>query len=789
MKILVKKKSLYRLFSFMHFVLFVILTIGISATTSATSTQYFEYQKFEDFQKGEFEGTTLNSEGEVHAGWDTLRMELVEESGVWSYAKGQGDDIYLGTGNRGAIYLLRGDRIFLLTRTESVVITAMAVDSKGNVYAGGMPGAEIYRFTPEDIKKLLKEPSTAVLEKWKKREYKSEKKEFEEEKVKEKGKDEKLNEEKLDQGSLKVKEPQDKEKGEKKEQEKEGKGKGEEKSETKKRIGPEPWAKIKDAEQIWSLLFDPKRGVLLAGTGPSGKVYSIDASGRINVFADTGEDHVLSLADLGGGKIAAGTGNRGRLFILDGAGRGKVLWDFQATEVKSIVKLKGKDGEEDAIICAVNRFKSISPVSVSKPSISSMTKFEIKSFTSSTSLEGEGEIDAIIGKSSKRVLLYNKSAPFTFLEVNEDKRKVYAGDAEKGRIYEVDIEGNHSILFDFDERQVLTFCMSCSNPFVGTSDPSAIYRILKGSPAQSYFVSEVLDAGFPAVWGKMILRSQGKISWQTRTGNTEKPDKWWTEWSKPSSASSGYITSDSGRFIQFRLKVPPGSSVWNARVYYLPANQQAVVKEVTIGGGESKGDLLGKKFTEKTRDEIKHDPVIEIKWNVDNPDGDEIAYTLFFAKEGEEQWIPILKEGEKLSQTNYKWDTTSIPAGYYLIKVVASDIPSNDPKFAVSHFKISKPILVDNDPPQVNISVALSGATLKVSGRTMDNFSNIRKIQYSIDGKSWKDIFPVDLVFDDPIEDISFEVSDLQKGAHTLTLRAWDEAWNLVSTGENFSIK
>jgi hypothetical protein len=288
------------------------------------------------------------------------------------------------------------------------------------------------------------------------------------------------------------------------------------------------------------------------------------------------------------------------------------------------------------------------------------------------------------------------------------------------------------------------------------------------------------------------LRSKGKVSWQTRTGNTAEPDRWWTDWSKPTLSSAGDMKSKEGRFMQLRLKVPPGAVVWNAKIFYLTANQQAVVKEVTAGDentAKSKKSPLGSISSTK-KEESKHDPVIELKWKVDNPDKDDLRYRLFFAKEGEEIWIPILKEDEELTESKYKWDTTSIPAGYYLIKVEATDEPANDPKLVISHARLSKPVLVDNDPPQLTLKVKVNKTGgIKVSGKVIDNFSMVDEIQFSIDGKPWKNIFPSDLVFDEQVEAFSFNVDDMASGAHTITLRAWDEAGNLTSTGDNFVIK
>jgi len=830
--------------------LFVALIVAAgSFRASATTTQGWEVSGFEDMAKGEFEGTILTSSGEIRTGWDTVRRELVEDASLWSYVEAKGGDIYFGTGNRGVLYLLRGTKLYELTETESVVLTALALDKKGNLYAAGMPGAEIYRFTPKELKDLTAKASEKKgKDLWKKREYKSDKKgkdkdeekdedkekedkkkskdlkakkgkEKEEEKDKEKDKEEDKEEDKdkdkekekdkdkdkagseedeakkeakagekekdedagKDKAKDKVKKPDEKEK------EAKAKKKGKKEEDGKKRKGPEPWVTLDDADQIWSLLYDPKRNLLFAGTGPEGKIFSVDMTGRANLYVDTEEDHVLALARMGDEAMAAGTGNDAKLLLIEGAGRGSVLWDFDGTEVKSVVRVEGKKGK-GALVCAVNKFKSIPPLPASKPSLSSLTGPKGKQPIKSPKLDGEGMVAAVFDDGGMRQLFEDKKAHFTAMQPSGTSA-VRFGDGEKGRIYEVDLEGNYSILFDLDERQVLTFCFDCKDPFIGTSDPAAIHRVVKQPPATPHYVSEVFDAGFPARWGRLVLRSHGKVAWQVRSGNTDEPDRWWTDWSKPQANGTGDISVKPGRFFQFRIKVTGSGQVWNARIFYLPANQQAVIKEVSVEEDAAPSTTAKKGAIKAPKKDDKHDPVIKLKWEVDNPDDDELSYRLYFAKEGEEIWIPILKEDEELTEKKYKWDTTSIPAGYYLVKVEASDEPSNDQNLVITHVRVSKPVLVDNDPPQITLNVSVAKTGVVVSGKVTDNFSPLSKFEYSVDGKPWKDIFPTDLIFDEQIEPFSFQVKDLAAGAHTITLRAWDEAKNLSSTGDNFVIK
>jgi len=70
-----------------------------------------------------------------------------------------------------------------------------------------------------------------------------------------------------------------------------------------------------------------------------------------------------------------------------------------------------------------------------------------------------------------------------------------------------------------------------------------------------------------------------------------------------------------------------------------------------------------------------------------------------------------------------------------------------------------------------------------VSGVAIDADSRIARIEYSVDGGGWKQIFPDDSIFDSPEERFHFDVPDLPAGEHAITVRASDSQRN-VSVGK-----
>ena len=102
--------------------------------------------------------------------------------------------------------------------------------------------------------------------------------------------------------------------------------------------------------------------------------------------------------------------------------------------------------------------------------------------------------------------------------------------------------------------------------------------------------------------------------------------------------------------------------------YYLQQNQQAQLRHVRAKPAkapDAKGALPPHKST------------ISLTWDVENPDEDRLRYRLFFRNEAHSAWLPILREHELLEQTDYEWETRTLPDGYYRVRVEVSDEASN----------------------------------------------------------------------------------------------------------------
>jgi hypothetical protein len=167
--------------------------------------------------------------------------------------------------------------------------------------------------------------------------------------------------------------------------------------------------------------------------------------------------------------------------------------------------------------------------------------------------------------------------------------------------------------------------------------------------------------------------------------------------------------------------------------------------------------------------------VLKLRWKVENPDGDELAYRLAFRQENDAVWRP-LGGPDPLTKTEYDWNTEGLPDGTYVVKVTASDERSVPRELALDTTFTSAPILVDNRKPEV---LGLSVKYPYVSGRARDDQSPLVAMEYAVDGGEWQILAPADGINDDLVESFTLKLPQLTPGPHAVTVRVWDSADNV----------
>jgi hypothetical protein len=673
------------------------LLVGVACfapPANAVSTRHFLLDDAGSLSAGELEATAVTSDGSVIPSVETRRLEIENVPVARCLLRAPDGSVYIGTGNKGKIFRLRGDKLSPFAETGQLLVTALARTRAGTLYAGTLPKGKIFTVGNE--------------------------------------------------------------------------------GEVKEFAAPE------DAEHIWSLVYDEKRRTLFAATGPEGKVFAIDGRGKAEVYHDADAAHVMTLALDGDGSLYAGTSDEALLLRLRGPGRAEVVYDLPGNEVTAIAVRQGR------VAAVANDFPK-KPSSRSEPkkkdsstdTSKSPPKKPATTRTVTTPRIGKGAVWYVRDDGRAERLFHSEKSYLTRVQWAGDD-VIYAAAGKEGRVYRIQTDGTHATWIDVDERQVLDMDLASKEALLVTGDGGAVYRVLPGKPRKALWTSDALDARFRSRWGKITWRGSGRLSFQTRSGNTEKPDDSWSAWSTPLERP-GPVRSPAARFLQVRARLSAGGDpiLYAVTAYYLPQNQNTVLKEIGVEPRSGKPSTAKRSSRSKPSARGDEPPapttVYQVDWKTDNPDGDELRFRLRYRSEGQKIWRHILKESETLTKTRYEWDTEGIPDGYYRIRVDASDELANPARYALQTSEISEPFLIDNHPPRLE---GLRAAGKRVQGIARDEAGPIARLEYAVDGGDWLPFFPVDDLLDSAEERFDLKLEDLKPGPHIIAVRVTDAAGN-----------
>jgi hypothetical protein len=328
-----------------------------------------------------------------------------------------------------------------------------------------------------------------------------------------------------------------------------------------------------------------------------------------------------------------------------------------------------------------------------------------------------------------------------------------------------------------------------------------LFRFGKDPVAEGSYESAVRDAKLTATWGRIWWRGAGNVEFQTRSGNGERPDTTWSEWSTAYRNAGGtQVTSPRARFIQWRTtlrSVGAGGPAWmeDATLAYLPRNVAPEVLSVTslpFGVGLQQGA------------QIQVDPNIEssgldpslfgavaqvpprrifqrgarsFQWQAEDRNGDTLEYAIYYRALNETAFR-LLKD--KLRDNFYTIDGATLADGRYIIKITASDAPDNPVGEALSGERASEPVDIDNTPPVVRAAGGQPGGVAAGAVFDVDDATGkIRRADFSVDGGAWVPLFPDDGIADSGHERYSVTIPALARGEHTVSLRAFDSSGNV----------
>ncbi len=562
---------------------------------------------------------------------------------------------------------------------------------------------------------------------------------------------------------------------------------------------------LKDTETIWSLA--AAGNTVYAGTGPSGKLFAVTNGAAKEVF-DTDDKRVTALAVTSDGAVWMGTSERALVFRYDPKdGKTRAMADFAGNEISALAPFR------DGVVAAANDLADApAPVGKTPAQVESAEKPNApKGQTAKTpdvgskpgadkdpppvtdlgrkgAKKGKGALFRV-GNDARLDQLHALTATYFTSVAAAADGTVFAGAADKGRIYMVDPDTAVATAFDVDERSVSQLWFDKTVLSFTTDDAAAFYRTT-GRAQQAKYVSDVLDAKAPARFGKLAWNATGKVKLETRSGNTAKPGVGWSEWQSPAQVTKtggggegGKIASSAGRYLQFRIALEDDSArVRRVAAYYVPQNQPTIVQDVTV-------ELASKESMPTLKDSAAkpRNPVMKVKWKVENPDTDDSTYALEARRDGEANWRPIATGKTPLTATTWDWNTETYPDGWYRVRVTASDAAANSPDRALTTSQSTTMFAIDNTRPAID---GLKVTYPRATARATDSINAIAEMAFSVDDGPWQIGTTNDGLYDDAIEDLKIDLAaGLTRGTHTLAVRVADAAGNVGSVSTTFVIK
>jgi hypothetical protein len=536
------------------------------------------------------------------------------------------------------------------------------------------------------------------------------------------------------------------------------------------------FAKLPGASNVYSSAYDADAQVLYVGTGPEGKVFRVTANGDPQVYFDADEQHIMSLAMGRGGRLYAGASDKAKLYEISAAGRGNVLYDFGRTEVRAIAVAAQGD-----IYAIANEIKIEGRATNRRPP----DKESAAPVAIGTPAKGAGTLYRFSASGLPEQLLDDKDEHYVSLALGSDGRP-YVGTGVEGRVYTVDAAHTEILIADTPERQVTALALTGApgkgvGGFVLSSDPAVIHPVKGVGGADALWTSKALDLQLRARFGTISWLGNGALEISTRTGNSAEPDKTWSDWSAPL-VEAGLVTSPAARYIQVRARFnkDPNAELSDITIPFVLDNMGHVVTSVQIE--QSAGDgvaELGKVKSSGGPVTKQADQKVGLKWNVDNPDKDELQYKLQYRVVGSTDWYDVLKPGERVTKESYSWDTAALPEGRYRVRITAADDLSNPPAQVTRHSLESSIVIIDNTAPAL---LELRAEGRKIKAIAVDGVGPVARFEVAIAGRDdWFPFHSVDGVFDEQREELEADVTSfVPAGPALLSIRVYDQEGNVA---------
>ena len=568
--------------------------------------------------------------------------------------------------------------------------------------------------------------------------------------------------------------------------------------------------------QIQSLVIDPQ-GNVYAGAAPDGVIYKILPDGRGNVFCRTGETYVWDMELGADGSLYAATGTRGIVLKIDRDGKivDKVL-DTSDPHVMTLVPdgrggfYAGTDG--NGLVYAIENDRSRLLFAAAEREIHTLAVGpDGRVYAGATGARNPGEQSTErspsgavyrLEPSGAATKLWTAPYPLVLSIVPYDSSRMLVGVGPRGVLYLLSTDGRTQRVADTGESQPACFLKRSSGEIlIGMGNSGKIKRLTTKPGTRGVFVTPARNAGYVAQWGRVEIRGVippgTRVHVESRTGNKSDPATEWSAWQPLFGEEQDRIQSPAAQYAQLRLTLTrvenaPSPQVSSIGITSLQVNLRPEISMVSVQPvrstqtgsqsssqqGESSSDQSSTPRTTTPRGAPTKRSLVSVRWNVTDPNGDDLVYSLYFRRVSETTWHLL---DELLTRNSYVWDTEGAPEGMTVVKVVASDQPSNPWQTALSAERESAAFPVDYSGPVVSELTASPrpDGSVVLRGVGSDTVGPINDGAYSVNSGEWRPFFPVDGIFDGKREAFEVLTEALDPGTYTIAVRLRDSAENV----------
>ncbi|HXP38790.1 MAG TPA: hypothetical protein VN833_00895 [Candidatus Acidoferrales bacterium] len=756
-------------FVFIGFILTNLSGSGLFLEAFAEGTRSWEQSKFDELTKGTATGVAIRSTGGLELAPTFRSLYATPSTYIWAIAADDAGNVYVAAGAPARVYRITSEgKATIIFEPKELQVQALQIGAGGVIYAATAPDGKVYKIEHKPGNKASAKADPV-------------------------------------QGT-----PDEKDK------EKDGVKPTADPSWTSA-VYFEPGTKY-----IWDLALD-RGGNLYVATGDHGEIFRVTPKGEHSVFFKSDETHIRVLAFDAQENLIAGSDGSGLIYRISPAGEGFVLYSAPKKEITALAldragniyaaavgeKKGGSGASSSGLTTALFSMGSSTPAGGGSPQVPGLTVTTAPSAPAVTGpfpFPGGGASSGSdvyrIAPDGSPTRLWTSHEDIVYALAFDSQGRLLGGTGNRGHIFAITGLDDFSDLLKAAASQVTGFAKAPGGGvYAATSNLGKVFVLGPGPEAQGTYESDVFDARIFSRWGRAEFRGSGNVDLYARSGNVDNPDRNWSAWKKIDLGKNDETGIPPARYGQWRAVLHAGTTapgVDSIALSYLPKNVAPEIDDVTVQVGvkyqplpRTAGISLGSDSSTlssgthfETPPPSSHDrDSVGVKWNAHDENDDQIVYSIFYRGDGQSRWL-LLKDN--ITDKAYSFDASLLPDGGYTVKVVASDAPSHSPGEALTASRESRRFEVDTTPPRIeNLSAIVEGGQIHVNFRAIDNFSPLKRAEYSVDAGEWKYVEPVGQLSDAKTENYDFKATPEtprdggDASEHVVVVRVYDRYDNM----------